>query len=279
MIATAGEAAELRTEEHFHTFRGLLHRAWGTPAVEPEIHLAATAEAARRQLADRPPLLYVYGPVETDSEGRGTLRLADGRVPFETLLAEVDYPPSLVLLHTFGEPAAVRAPPRVPVLVHLHHAQPSYAARRAAGRFWRSVLEQGSDPARAFHELAPGERHGAVWSECERWQIETREVVSKAGRPRSRLDRRSQRERVLTTVRELVEGRRRRLTCIVAFGAQGNLVDHFAGQVIDSLKDWASDLARIHRLDLELPADRGGSGAAGLDAVVIEQRFQRFAGL
>jgi hypothetical protein len=106
---------------------------------------------------------------------------------------------------------------------------------------------------------------GTIQTDYETWETSVSDYTPKVDRPRSRLDRTSQREAVLHAVRDLVNTQRRKVTCILAYGAPGNLVHLFSAQSVHTLKDWAKDLARVHHHPLKFPDRREELSPAQLE--------------
>lgn len=262
-------AAKLGVEGHWASFQALLHRAWRHPLNTRLFRLAGTFDAVRQALKEGPRLVYVYGRA---GEGAGGLELAlaDGVVPFTFLTAAwAERPPEILVLNTVGRSPLAPRLPRVPVIVHLRHAEGNRGARGLAQAFWSDVLESGADPVRAFHDLgARAWRCGVVRTEYQGWEVRLSDLTPKDDRPRAWLDRLVQREAVMTEVRKLANEPHRRVSCVVAWGSGGNLVNHFAVQVVATLKDWARGLARIQRHDLPFPSSRGALSAADFEEVM-----------
>jgi hypothetical protein len=112
---------------------------------------------------------------------------------------------------------------------------------------------------------------GIIQTDYEVWETSVSDYTPKVDRPRSRLDRTSQREAVLHAVRDLVTNRRRRVTCILAYGAPGNMVHLFSAQSVATLKEWAKDMARIHYHPLKFPDLR-----ESLSSGDCEEHFREF---
>ena len=68
------------------------------------------------------------------------------------------------------------------------------------------------------------------------------------------LDRKAQRALSHDAVNELVRDGERRLCCVLAYGAEGNLVELFAEQLYEHLRRLAKDVAQVRRVPLPLPA-------------------------
>ncbi|HSK78542.1 MAG TPA: toll/interleukin-1 receptor domain-containing protein, partial [Thermoanaerobaculia bacterium] len=252
ITAEPAGTASLSCEAHHAGIERLLGRVWNHPPRTPYMRKVRTVLEAEALLKEPPRLLYIYCHACTNTEGlRLILEDENGQpagVPFKNLAALLGSPPpQVIFLHTFGACSIAPPIPGVSLLLHLRRQRTSWQARQEAQGWWEDVFGNGWDPVRAFHEIGPeARRHGAVQTDYEAWETNVSDYTPKIDRPRSRLDRTGQREAVLHAVRDLVNNTRRRVTCIIAYGAPSNLVHHFSMQSIHTLKDWAKDLARIH---------------------------------
>jgi hypothetical protein len=270
---------------HARSLEGLLGRAWKLPLTATLLHRARTLAELEAELVSAPELLYVYAHARAGDAGLELLLAgAEGRpaaVPFARL-AELlaRRPPQVVVVNTLGECPPAPPLPGVAAVLQLRHPEirrpeDSAPARMAAAAFWEAVLGAGVDPVRAFSALRPEiRRHGAITTDYHDWTLDHSEYVPKVDRPRAHLDRRRQRRVVLEAVEELARKPKRRVTCLVAYGAEGNLVQHFAVQMLATVKERATDLARLEHHRLELPRERDGLGRA-----LIEESFRDVLGL
>lgn len=267
-----GEDSKLCAEAHWASFQGLVQRAWNHPA-NPDLRWVPTADEALAALAEGPRLVYVFAYAREGGKGLEILLPdADGRprsLAFDELTAAIDadHPPMILVVSTFGSCPLVPALPGVAVVVHLRHEaagiREGFEARRQGMTFWSDVLQEGWDPVKAFHELGPDARHdGRIRTDYDHFETRVADHTPKIDRARSRLDRRPQREAVMSLIRDLVGLQNRRVTCVVAYGSPGNMVEHFSVQVRDTLKDWARGTARLEHHPLAFP---NGGGAASLD--------------
>ena len=245
-LAILGEPEEglvLGTDIHARTFENLLRRAWDSPLKPKLLQTARTQAAVDVQLRRKPHLVYVYAQAR---DGRRGLRLMledSTRQPswmdFVDLVKLLERnPPSLLVLNTVGECPLVEPIPAIDTVFHLRHHDGDWTARSETAAWWNAVLSEQMDPVRAFYSLDIDVRHrGAIYARYQRWTLEHTEAVSKVDRPRAHLDRRDQRRVVRDAVSELVNIPRRRVTCLVAYGSRGNLVEHFAIQVLATMKE------------------------------------------
>lgn len=269
----------LDLETHALCLEALFRRAWNNPMREVCLARARTLTAARSLLAAQPRLVYVYAHARAGSELELLLEDDEGRpaaVPFSTVAGWWgDRPPQVVFLNTVGEASLAPALPRVPLLYHQRSPAPVAQLRRDAQLWWESVLGEGWQPVRAFHELGgEARRRGCIATAFEQWETKLSDHTPKVDRARAFLDRRTQRQAIWDAVRELVHHRQRRVSCVIAYGSSGSLVHHFAVQAMATLKDWASDLARIEHHDLRFPDQREDASVAD-----FEERFRDVVGL
>ncbi len=266
----------LRSDAHHRSLEGLLRRAWKLPVKAELLHRATTLAEFEYELEPRPDLLYVYGHTRGGEAGTDILLADDAGMPVGLPFADLAEriaarPPRLALINTLGDGPTLTPIPGVAALLHLRHRD-SDVARAAAGNCWEAILGTRLDPVRALCEL-PAEirRDAAATTDYQKWALDHSDYVPKVDRPRAHLDRRDQRRVVLEAVEELVRKPKRRVTCLVAFGADGNLVEHFAVQMLATLKERADQLARLEHHHLALPRDRDA-----LTAVAIEEQLREF---
>ena len=282
LFATAErrDRPELLADAHANSFESLLARAWDHPLKARLLHRARTLEELEAELLRSPvDLLYIYGHAGPNAN-RLDLLLEDGTtLGFKRLARMVaGRTPRIVMLNTVGACPLASPLPGGAVTVHLRHDDAGgrqHDARFAAAAWWEAVLGVGLDPVRAFCALPETVRaRSAIYTDYRDWTVDHSDYVPKVDRPRAHLDRRNQRRVVLDAVEDLVRGRRRRVTCIVAYGAEGNLVDHFAVQILATMKERGQSLARLQHARLELPPKR-----SGLTRAVIAEHFRDTLGL
>src|SRR5262249_27695187 len=122
-------------------------------------------------------------------------------------------PPHILVLQSIG--ACSPAPPisGVPLLFHLRREAASLKARQEVQVWWRDVLGAQADPVKAFHELgSDARRSGVIITDYERWETTLSHYTPRTDRPRSRLDRRLQRQAIWDAVRDLVQSPQRRVS-------------------------------------------------------------------
>ncbi len=269
VTAEPDDGNRFNVEAHEASFRALLDRVWNHPVSTRLYQVATTPDDMVRYLAEEPRLVYVYCQARGKSGGPElVLRDADGKprpLPFACLTDAWKLPPQILFLNTVGPCPPAPPVPGVPLVVHLRRRDADWATRRDAQIWWNEVLGGRWDPVRAFHELGrEARRCGIIRTDYQNWKTTVSELTPKVDLPRARFDRKDHREAVMGAVRRLVDGRERRVTCVVAYGPPGNLVDHFMFQVTDTLKDWALGLARIEGHHLKFPDRRDSLDAARL---------------
>ncbi|MEE8525956.1 MAG: toll/interleukin-1 receptor domain-containing protein, partial [Thermoanaerobaculia bacterium] len=249
----------LAADAHGKGLESLLARAWSQPLKTTLLHRARTREEIEAELASPPDLIHVYAHARGGDAGIEIL-LDDGEggiapLAFDDLAALLKpRSPRVLVLNTVGECPLAPPLPGVAALLHLRHPLKN---TDAAAHWWGDVLGLGRDPVRAFCDLPEDvRRRGALVTDYQEWKLEHSDYVPKVDRPRAHLDRRDQRRVVLEAVEELVKKPKRRVTCVVAYGAEGNLVEHFAVQMLATLKERAASLARLHHHKVDLPPER-----------------------
>ncbi len=261
----------LKAQAHQSSLENIFAQAWKQPRRKSCFQRVRTSPELKQHRAEPPRLLHVYAHARGAKRGLELLlEGASGRgvglsfAALAKMLAE--RPPQVVVLSTVGDCPLAPPLPGVSVLLHLRHGDADFDSRRVTQEWWRKVVGTGTDPVTAFYELPEAwRRRGAIITDYQRWEASHSDYVPKEDRPRSRLDRTRQRQVVWGAVRELVDNPRRRVTCLLAYGAEGNLVDHFSAQMVDTLHDWARDSARLQRYKLSLPARREALSVAGIE--------------
>jgi len=247
---------------HHANLEGIFRRAWDDPPRRVCLETAQTLAEVHEHLREQPRLLYAHAHARGNS---GSLELllgadegADVWVPLIELATQWGgRPPQVLFLNTFGECPLAPALPGVPLLYHQRQPEPTPQARRFAQRWWQSILGDGLKPVPALHEIGTSARHrGAMITAYELWESHRADHTPKIDRPGIHLDRKDQRRAIWDAVRELATNTQRRVTCVIAYGAGGSLVEHFSLQAMATLKDWALELARIERDTFEFPESR-----------------------
>jgi len=252
---------KLDVANHERAFEGLLQRAWGMPLRGSLLRQASTRRAVKEAIEQEPRLIYVYAHAREGASGCELL-LGDGGSVEPLPLAElaewlVPHPPQVLVLNTPEDVPPAPAFRRPAACLHLRGVSDLWRARQHALDWWQAVLLLDHDPARAFCALpTEARRRGILTTDYRRWQHEHSDYTPKVDRARAHLDRRDQRRVVREAVEELVRSPRRRVTCLVAYGAEGTLVGHFALQLAATLKIQAHDVARLVPHGLWLPKER-----------------------
>ncbi len=266
----------LNSEEHIAELRQRL--ANGLPEQGKEewfrvVHTRAELESALRTMPF--DVLYYYGH-GCIASGQVCLRMEDGQ-PSRALLTIADLkqlfadpPPKLVLLNAcFSGAAGWQSAghllsPLVPVVVcSLTTAYTHYAGALAI-RFLTGVLLDRRDPVALLHRRDPRDpaqtQHDfqwathAVFASYTTW--EPTSIVVKRHDPRNplRLDRTIARAQVIEQVSALVEGSKRRVEAMVAYGQERSLLEEFSGQATSHLL--RRRIAPVVTINLKFPQER-----------------------
>ena len=107
------------------------------------------------------------------------------------------------------------------------------------------------DPVWALHQH--GLSTATAWGAYGTWRTRTTNEPPKDKLAHLLLDRKTQRALGHTAVSELVRDGARRLCCVLAYGAEGNLVEMFAEQLYEHLRRNAKEVAQVRRIPLPLP--------------------------
>jgi hypothetical protein len=135
------------------------------------------------------------------------------------------------------------------------------------------VLEKGedADPVWALHQH--GLSNAVAWGAYGTWRTRTSNEPARDTLARLLLDRNAQRTRGHGVVSELVRSNERRLSCVLAYGTEGNLAELFAEQLYEYLRQNAKEVAQVHRIPMRLP------DAASFDADKLAFEVRRYFGL
>jgi hypothetical protein len=217
--------------------------------------------------------VYYYGPADSDgSELLLHFDAPDGQMERRPLtdLAQVwgAHPPDILFCNVLGQhvpsgTVLADVPGSLRIVQYSHDAT---TARRAALAWIQAVLEGGEDvdPVAALHQH--GLPTAMVWSGYGIWQTRTTSAPARHTLARLLLDRIAQRSVGSTAVRDLVQDGNRRLSCVLAYGAEGNLAQAFPAQLLDHLQSTTREIAQVLRVPLRLPA----SGAFTLPELALE---------
>jgi hypothetical protein len=209
----------------------------------------------------RPGIVYYYGPAESDGT---TLTLPlDGpqgaidRRPVATLSRVWGVqPPQLLLCNFVGAPVSpgtALGSLQLPLIISQSSVD-AREARRAALAWLHAVLEgaEDTDPVWALHQH--GLPTAVAWGAYGTWRTRTTNEPPGDKLAHLLLNRKMQRALGHTAVSELVRDGERRLCCVLAYGAEGNLVELFAEQLYEHLRRNTREVAQVRRLPLPLPA-------------------------
>jgi hypothetical protein len=237
----------------------------------------ALAEVWQRR---RPGIVYYYGPAESD--GTTLTLLLDGvqgdidRRPIATLSqAWGAQPPQLLFCNFVGAPVSpgtALGSLQLPLMISQNGVD-AHDARRTVLEWLHAVLEgdEDTDPVWALHQY--GLPSAVAWGAYSTWHTRTANEPSKDKLARLLLDRKAQRALSHDAVSELVRDGERRLCCVLAYGAEGNLVELFAEQLYEHLRRLAKDVAQVRRVPLPLPV------VASFEVRQIEFELRRHLGL
>ncbi|WP_089945404.1 toll/interleukin-1 receptor domain-containing protein [Candidatus Entotheonella palauensis] len=245
---------------HHRALEERLHRAWPVHH-EPPLW-AHTWDELKSVWRRRPGMVYYYGSADGDGHTL-RMRLDDGSGGVDarpvTDLATLwgSHPPQVLFCNLVEQPVApgiAMGALDVPLIMTQHSPQAT-EARRAALEWFHELLETGEDtePVWAMHQTALPT--AVAWGAYSQWHTHTAPEPDKEKLARLLLDRRQQRGVSSSGVNELVHDSERRLFCLLAYGASGNLVASFAAQLHEHLRRYDRDIARVHRLPLRLPHD------------------------
>jgi hypothetical protein len=209
----------------------------------------------------RPGIVYYYGPAESD--GATLTLLLDGsqgdidRRPV-TALAQVwgTQPPHILFCNFVGSSVSsgmALGSLQLPLIISQSGVD-EREARRAALEWLHALLEgdEDTDPVWALHQRSLST--ATAWGAYGIWRTRTANEPPKDKLAHLLLDRKTQRALGHTAVSELVRDGARRLCCVLAYGAEGNLVELFAEQLYEHLRRNAKEVAQVRRLPLPLPA-------------------------
>ncbi|HMU41267.1 MAG TPA: hypothetical protein PKE31_19825 [Pseudomonadota bacterium] len=267
---------DLNSQAHVDELRQQL--AAGLPAQGKDewfrvVHDRAELETALQAMPF--DVLYYYGHGSLES-GQVCLRLGDGDsrksrlTPADLLRLCPEAPPKLVLLNAcFGGAAGWQSAghllsPKVPVVVCSLTTAFTHFAAAMAIRFLKGVLLERRDPVDLLHERDPSDpaqtlhdwewATHAVFARYTSWEPTTLQAQRHDPRNPLRLDRTRARAEVFNQVYALVDGSKRRVEAMVAYGQDRSLVEQFSWQAIDHLtKLRAASVAPLH---LKFPQDR-----------------------
>ncbi len=166
-----------------------------------------------------------------------------------------DHPPQMAFFNVVGEGGSAgtaMAGLTLPLAV-TQHGIGAGVARRCALGWWHEMLEGGedADPVWALHKC--GLSTAVAWGAYSYWQTQAPSKPRLDKLPRLLIDRLVQRSVDRDAVEALVRDRRGRVCCVLAYGAQGNLVELFAEQLREHVRR-NSEVAQVQPLRMRLPA-------------------------
>jgi hypothetical protein len=249
---------DLGCDSHLLALEHRLDYAW--PAYRQRLpHIKTRSELANTLRHYDPGIIYYYGLASGDSNTL-QLRLEDTLLNITELPSLWNKPPQVLFLNLLEE-----QPIRLGATLSLLHAHVSLIVTqtwsstdlvqpRQAVQAWFYTLLQGGenqDPVKALHQH--GLYTALVWGRYGRWYYSPRVATAREHLARLLLNREIQRGSVLRAVSELVRDRNRRVSCVLAYGDESNLVELFAEQLLEYLRTHAKEFAHIRPLRLRLP--------------------------
>ncbi len=256
MIAPEGAP---EADAHTRDLQERLDHAW--PVYHEPPHRVRDWQALQRTWRQRRPrLVYYYGPAAYDQQELVLVLDNDqggiDRRPVRDLhTLWQDNPPLIAFFNVTGEgasPGTAMAGLPLPLVITQYGFDADHA-RHSALAWWHALLEGGedTDPVWALHQ------HGlftaAAWGAYGYWQTQTARKPRLDKLPRLLIDRRAQRSLSRDAVDELVRDRDGRVCCVLAYGAQGNLVELFAEQLRENLRRYSNRVAQVKPLRMRLP--------------------------
>ncbi|MBM4257663.1 MAG: toll/interleukin-1 receptor domain-containing protein [Deltaproteobacteria bacterium] len=243
------------TESHQRDLEEHLKHAW--PVFHDSVQRVQDWNTLQQVWAkSRPRIVYYYGPAE--SNGKMLFLPLDNGLAVDqrpvTDLAQLwqANPPRFVFCNFVGSPGKARMPlPGLhsPLVISQYSTDPR-EARRAFLAWLYELLHSGedTDPVWALHQY--GLPSSIAWGAYKNWRTETTDKQKKHQFPRLLLDRTTPRARGLQAINELVRNQQRRLCCMLAYGTQETLVDHFFEQLYDHLRREAKEVAHAYRVPM-----------------------------
>jgi hypothetical protein len=273
------EPVDAGTDNHLFSLQERLDNAW--PIYKERLLRARTLSETSHHLRSRSPdIVYYCGRAQPDQE---TLRLAlpsgNARwVVFEELVKHWAHAPPRILILTLLDdtPPEVGVQlqallPTIPLVwVQRGRLGDIQHARRSTLSWLHRMLEGDglTDPVAALAET--GGLYASAWTAYSTWRIHTLKTSPKERLARLLLDRWEQRALVRAVVDEMLQQGHCRVTCFVAYGEHGNMVDHAGRQFLEYLRRHAAEHAHIKACDLSLPPDE-----ADFDAMALQKYVQR----
>lgn len=246
-------------DTHKRALEGRLNHAWPIYHEPPHrVRDWVTLQHIWRQR--RPRMVYYYGAVEQDDQDLYLLldNTAGGveRIAVSQLHALWrGNPPQMVFLNLVGESIdlGVSIAPLHAPLVITQFSREAEPARRSALDWLSEILEggEGTDPVLALHDH--GLPTAVAWGAYGDWKTETVSKPAREQLPKLLIDRNQQRSLGQNAVRDLVRDQQRRVCCVLAFGAEGNLVDLFPEQLFEHLRRDPIPEVQISRERMWLP--------------------------
>ncbi len=265
------------SESHLLAVEGRLDHAW--PAYRERLPQVGTQQVGtRQQIADalqkcHAGILYYYGPAQSDGQ---TLRLQldDGPLEVSDLTTFWKRAPQIVFFNLLEDSspgwgsALAALHSQLPLLI-AQTSNPADAeqARQAAQNWLVAFLQGGEDPdpIALFHQH--GLATAQVWGRYGQWRYSPQVVSPREKLARLLLDRENQRRAVQGVVSALVNDSGRRLSCLLAYGDESDLVHLFVDQLLEYLRQHSRREAHVLRVRLPLPPAESFTSAQLRDRV------------
>jgi hypothetical protein len=270
------------TENHLFSLQERLDIAW--PIHQERVLKARTLSETCHYLRSRSPdIVYYCGRAQPDQE---TLRLAlpsgNARwVALEDLAKHWAHSPPRILILTLLDDTSPEVGirlqawlPTIPlVLMQRGRLDDIQRARRSTLAWLHRMLEGDglTDPVAALVET--GGPYASAWTAYGTWRVHTLKTSPKERLARLLLDRWEQRSLVRAVVDEMLQQGHRRVTCFVAYGEHGNMVDLAGQQFLEYLRHHAAEHTHIKACDLSLPPDKTDFDVMALQKYVQRQIF------
>ena len=244
-------------ESHLLALENRLDHAWPAYREHPP-HVGTRAQLMEALQKFRPCIVYYYGPADGDGKTL-RLRLDDGPLDITELPQLWQRPPRIVFLNLLeASPIGlgnVLAPVHayVPLVVAQTWSHADCDKPRQSAKKWFLELLQSEDrdPIELLH------KHGLytvqIWGRYGQWRYSPQVVSPREKLARLLLDRENQRRAVQGVVSALVHDSGRRLSCLLAYGDESDLVYLFVEQLLEYLRLHSKREAHILPVRLNLP--------------------------
>lgn len=245
-------------ESHLSALEGRLDHVWPAYRERPP-HVKTRTQLADALKQYSPCIIYYYGRASGDGK---TLRLAleDGPLDVSELPNLWKRAPQILFFNLLEDSpislGTVLAP--LHTLIPLVIAQTWRTAdmdqpRQSAKNWFLAFLKGGEDPdpIALFHQH--GLATAQLWGRYGQWRYNPQVSSPREKLARLLLDRENQRRAVQGVVSALVNDSGRRLSCLLAYGDESDLVHLFVEQLLEYLRLHSKREAHILPVRLNLP--------------------------